>query len=316
VLPAPPATLGGLLPALSLSETYAALHERVVGIVVAVDVVTVAGPDALSYLQGQVSQDLGGLAPGDSAETLVLSPQGKLDGYGRVVRTGDTTVAVVVDGGLGEALEARLRRFKVRVAAELGLTRAQAAILRGPAAHPAAATATAAMVLDVDHPGFSGCDLVDTVAALPSGVPEGDAAAFEAARIEAGLPVMGRELSGGTIPQEAGLIARAVSLTKGCYTGQELVARLDARGGRVARRLVGFVVDSGSPAAGDAIAVEGKPVGQLTSVAYSPRTSCAVALGYLRREIVVPARVDVDHAGSLLTAEAAELPLWRAVGSP
>lgn len=277
---------------------------------------TVAGPDALSYLQGQVSQDLTGLAPGDSTETLVLSPQGKLDGYGRVVRTGDTTVAVVVDRGLGEAMEARLRRFKLRVAAELGLTRVQAAILRGPGARPAAATATAAIVLDVDYPGFSGCDLVDTAAALPDGVPAGDAAAFEAARIEAGLPVMGRELSGGTIPQEAGLVVRAVSLTKGCYTGQELVARLDARGSRVTRRLVGFVVRSGSPAAGDAIAVGGKPVGQLTSVAYSPRTSCAVALGYLRREITVPARVDVAHSGSLLTAEAAELPLWRAAESP
>ncbi len=296
---------------LDADETYAALHEGVVGIVVAADVVTVAGPDALSYLGGQVSQDLGGLAPGDSVETLVLSPQGKLDGFGRVARTGDTTVCVVVDGGWGEAMLARLARFKLRVAADLGLVHVRAALLRGPGARPAAAAARAAIVLDVDYPGFSGCDLVDDAAELPAGVPRGDPGAFEAARIEAGLPVMGRELTDKTIPQEAGLVARAVSLTKGCYTGQELVARPDARGNRVARRLVGFAVASGTPAAGDTVAVAAKPVGVLTSVAHSPRTAGAIALGYLRREIAVPARVDVVHAGKAFAAQAAELPLWR-----
>jgi folate-binding protein YgfZ len=296
---------------LDADETYAALHEGVVGIVVAADVVTVAGPDALSYLGGQVSQDLGGLAPGDSVETLVLSPQGKLDGFGRVARTGDTTVCVVVDGGWGEAMLARLARFKLRVAADLGLVHARAALLRGPGARPATAAARAAILLDVDYPGFSGCDLVDDAAELPAGVPRGDPGAFEAARIEAGLPAMGRELTDKTIPQEAGLVARAVSLTKGCYTGQELVARLDARGNRVARRLVGFVVASDTPAAGDTVAVAAKPVGVLTSVAHSPRTTGAIALGYLRREIAVPARVDVVHAGKALAAQAAELPLWR-----
>jgi folate-binding protein YgfZ len=295
---------------LDSAETYAALHEGVVGLVVVADVVTLSGPDALSFLQGQVSQDLGDLAPGDSVETLVLSPQGKLDCYGRVARTGDTTIAVVVDGGWGEALLARLARFKLRVAADLGLASAKAVVLRGPGARPAAAAVSAGLVLDVDYPGFSGCDLVGAGAVLPTGVPEGDAGAFEAARIEAGFPVMGRELTAATIPQEAGLVARAVSLTKGCYTGQELVARIDARGNRVPRRLVGFVVVSGMPVAGDTVESAGKPVGVLTSVGYSPRTASPVALGYLRREIAVPARVDVISAGTPHPAQAAALPLW------
>ncbi len=295
---------------LGVVETYAALHQGVVGLVAAADVVTLRGPEALSYLQGQVSQDLRDLAPGDSVETLVLSPQGKLDGYGRVACTGDSTVCVVVDGGWGEEMLARLRRFKLRVAVDLELGSGPAVLLRGPGAGPAAATIPAAIVLTVDYPGFSGRDLVG-VGVLPSGVPEGHPGAYEAARIEAGLPAMGRELTAQTIPQEAGLVARAVSLTKGCYTGQELVARIDARGSRVPRRLVGFEVGSGTPVAGDTVAVKAKSVGVLTSVAYSPRTAGAVALGYLRREVAVPARVEVVGAGATYPAEASELPLWR-----
>ena len=300
---------------LSAARTYAALHEGVVGLIVAADVVRVTGPDALSYLQGQVSQDLGTLAPGDSAETLVLSPQGKLDGYGRVARTGDETVCIVVDGGLGEAMLERLRRYKLRVAADLELVSWRALLLRGPAARPAASEVDAEISLEVDDPGFSGCDLVGPAVANPAGVALGDPAGYEAARIEAGVPVMGRELTAKTIPQEAGLVPRAVSLTKGCYTGQELVARLDARGNRVARRLVGFTVAFGTPAAGDTVVVAGGVVGSVTSVAYSPRTGGSVALGYLRRGTATPAPVEIVHDGSPCGALATELPLWPGQGA-
>ncbi len=300
---------------LSAARTYAALHEGVVGLIVAADVVRVTGPDALSYLQGQVSQDLGTLAPGDSAETLVLSPQGKLDGYGRVARTGDETVCIVVDGGLGEAMLERLRRYKLRVAADLELVSWRALLLRGPAARPAASEVDAEISLEVDDPGFSGCDLVAPAVANPAGVALGDPAGYEAARIEAGVPVMGRELTAKTIPQEAGLVPRAVSLTKGCYTGQELVARLDARGNRVARRLVGFTVAFGTPAAGDTVVVAGGVVGSVTSVAYSPRTGGSVALGYLRRGTATPAPVEIVHDGSPCGAMATELPLWPGQGA-
>ena len=299
---------------LDATATYEALHEGVVGIAAAADVVRVGGPDALSFLQGQVSQDLGPLAPGESVETLVLSAQGKLDGWGRIARTDDTTACVVVDGGFGEAMLARLKRYKVRVRAELELAHWRVVMLRGPGARPAAAETDAEIVLPVDYPGFAGCDLVGAAVACPTGVPLGDPVAFEAARIEAGVPVMGRELTDKTIPQEAGLVGRAVSLTKGCFTGQELVARLDARGSRVARRLVGFTIASGAPAPGDAVTAGTETAGVLTSVAWSPRTASPVALGYLRRGIAVPSRVEVVHGTAALAAEAAELPLWHEPG--
>jgi folate-binding protein YgfZ len=210
----------------------------------------------------------------------------------------------------------RLGRYKVRVAADLELLSWQALLLRGPAARPAASEVAAEISLEVDHPGFSGCDLLGPAVSCPAGVARGDPAGYEAARIEAGVPVMGRELTAKTIPQEAGLVPRAVSLTKGCYTGQELVARLDARGNRVARRLVGFTVTSGTPAAGDTVVVAGSVVGALTSVAYSPRTLGYVALGYLGRAVATPAPVEIVHEGSPCGALATELPLWEGEGAP
>ena len=99
-------------------------------------------------------------------------------------------------------------------------------------------------------------------------------AAFEAARIEAGVPEMGHELTDKTIPQEAGaLVEHAVSFTKGCYTGQELVARLDARGGNVARRLRGVVLRPGRTSRRRGRRARGlgsRESAGLTSIAWSP----------------------------------------------
>ena len=103
--------------------------------------------------------------------------------------------------------------------------------------------------------GWTGVDLLgpeDVVlgpdaAALPDGVTACGAEAVEACRIVSGIPAMGTELTGKTIAAEAGLVERTVSFTKGCYTGQELVARIDSRGSNVARRLVGVVAPAGPP---------------------------------------------------------------------
>jgi folate-binding protein YgfZ len=113
---------------------------------------------------------------------------------------------------------------------------------------------------------------------MPAGVAEGDAEAYEAWRIAAGVPRMGAELDERTIPAEAGVVDRSVSFTKGCYTGQELVARVDSRGSSTPRRLRSIVLDAAGPAAGDALTAEGREIGVLTSV------SGVHALGYVRRE--------------------------------
>jgi folate-binding protein YgfZ len=306
--------------ALGFGDTYEACRSGVAGMVVGIDVVRVTGRDARSYLQTQCSQDLAGLVPGASVESLVLSPQGKVDAYVRVALLAEEEVLVVVAAGNGGALHERLRRFRLRVKADLEALQWQCAVLRGPAAVAAAAGAGAIAALPLEWPPMTGVDLIAPEVGLPEGVPEGDPRAFETIRIEAGEPVMGREINERTIAQEAGLVARAVSFTKGCYPGQELVARIDARGDNVPKRLRGVVVGSRDPDAtapdptlvtpGAKIFAGGREVGALTSVAWSPRLGAVVALAYVRREVSppAPATLETDGAGPL-TVKVVELPI-------
>ena len=292
------------------TRQYAAIRTDKVGYEEPIDVVRVSGPDALSYLQGQVSQDLTGLAPGGAVETLVLSPQGKLDGFVWLARLADDEAIVVSAVGFGEALYDRLRRFKIRVKADLSLEAWERAVLRGPTV-AIGAVEPDVVAITVDYPGYTGVDLVGTEIALPDDVPIGTDEGFEAARIEAGIPRLGAELTEKTIPQEAGIVDRTVSFDKGCYTGQELVARIDARGGKVPRRLVGLVVDGASVSPGDALHLQGDEVGRVTSAAYSPRVRGTVALAYLKRDVAVPVGLEVVTAAGAFAAVASALPLYR-----
>jgi folate-binding protein YgfZ len=117
-----------------------------------------------------------------------------------------------------------------------------------------------------------------------------EAPAFEARRIEAGVPVFGQDMSEDTIPLEAGIEDRAISLTKGCYVGQEIIIRVLHRGqGRVARKLVGLAFEPGAtPAAGDRLSSGGRAIGSLTSVTHSPALGRAIALGYVHRDFTEP----------------------------
>lgn len=299
-----------MIAVLDRDATYAAIRGDKVGYEEPIDVVRVAGPDALSFLQGQVSQDLAGLGPGGAIETLVLSPQGKLDGYAWVLRLAGDEAVLICALGFGEALHDRLRRFKIRVKADLSLEAWERAVLRGPKLAFGAVDADVSAI-PVAYPGFAGLDLVGPEIALPEGVPIGTDEGFEAARIEAGIPRMGAELTEKTIPQEAGIVGRTVSFDKGCYTGQELVARIDARGAKVPRRLVGLVAGSTNVAAGDALRFEGSDVGRLTSAAYSPRVHAPVALAYLKRDVAVPCALEVVTESGAVAAEASALPLYR-----
>jgi folate-binding protein YgfZ len=120
---------------------------------------------------------------------------------------------------------------------------------------------------------------------------------------------MGAELDERTIPAEAGIVERSVSFTKGCFVGQELVARIDSRGGNVPRRLRGLLVAGDDvPPAGATVAVGEKEVGRVTSAARSPAQG-PVALAYLGRAVEVPATVAVRWDGGGAAAEARALPL-------
>jgi folate-binding protein YgfZ len=310
------------------------------------DVLAVRGPDAEAYLQGQLSQDVAALAVGASADSLLLEPDGKLSALLRVTRTDGQGFVLDVDGGYGEAVAARLRRFLLRSKVELEPLPWRDLSLRGTGVGEAAAglltvlAERGVLALPFAWNGWTGIDLLgpaDVVlgpddAALPDGVTACGAEAVEACRIVSGVPAMGSELTGKTIAAEAGLVERTVSFTKGCYTGQELVARLDSRGSNVARRLVGVVAPAGDDTpltrgmtlhggeapAGDG-ATEDKVAGTITSAAWSAELGAWVALAYLQRKVEAPGPVRVrsgDGVGGSRPARAALLPLNGSPGSP
>ncbi|HVB02026.1 MAG TPA: glycine cleavage T C-terminal barrel domain-containing protein [Acidimicrobiales bacterium] len=293
---------------LNFAETASALTDGVVGFITTRDLVSVRGADAHSFLQGQLSQDLSALSTGDCAESLLLSPQGKLEAYLRVRRQDDETFLLDCASGTGEIVKERLRRFKLRVKVELSLEQRAVVLVRGPNARD--------LIDGLDHlvpvfpyswPGLNGFDVYVGYDELTSPPALGDPAALEVARIRAGEPVMGAELTEQTIAQETPLTARTVSFTKGCFTGQELVARLDARGSRVARHLRLLVVKPGErhrvPYVGEPIMVGDRQVGIVTSTAYSPLDGCSYALGYIHRSVEPPASAIViagDHEDNLV----------------
>jgi folate-binding protein YgfZ len=328
--------------------------------------VLVDGPEALKYLQSLLSQDIDNLADGQGAHALLLQPQGKLDTDLRFLRVGDTAW-LDCEVGRGEGLAASLRRFKIRIRAEVTDRTGEwgCLTLRGPevaarldaaGAPPLPAEAhahvpwrdptvdptgradgTEVLVTDAaarpvsragetrlvraDWPGGPpGADVVGPVADLAgiwaalvaAGFTPTGLTAYEAARVRAGVPRQGLDIDEKTIPQEAFLELDAVSFTKGCFLGQELVCRIDTRG-HVNRLLRGLVIDPGTPGsiattppAGAGIVVGDKEVGTLTTVARSE--GGVVALGYVRREVEVPADVLVRWDGGEAPAVAAALP--------
>jgi len=258
--------------------------------------VTVTGPDAFSFLQALVSADLDGLADGDAVHSLLLTPQGKLDVDFRLVRVGDDAW-LDCDPGLGAQLVASLLRFKIRVQADVTDRTGEFGMLShfGGDAEPVAVPAELRPV-----PTRWGYDLLGPRDALPTVEHFVDPVAFEAWRIEEGIPVQPTDIDGSTIPQEAFLEQDAVSFTKGCFLGQELVCRIDSRG-HVNRFLRRFTALEGDwPEPGAEVVVDGKVVGALTSVA--PHDLPTGALGYVRREVEPPATVELRWTGGTARA--------------
>ena len=271
---------------------------------VARDVVRVSGPDAITYLQGQVSHDVADLAPGEVGWTFVLQPAGKVDAWARLVRTADDEVVFDIDGGFGEALIARLRRFLLRTKADVDPVDWRVVALRGPGAEAAARdAATADLRVPAEWPGVEGFDLVGPDVEPPAGVPVASLDAYESLRIRSGIPAMGAELVETTIPAEVGqaIIDASVSFTKGCFTGQELVARIDSRGGNVPRRLRGLVLPGAPPPVGAPVVVDGVEVGSVTSAAPAPGGG-SVALAFVKRAVEPPTEATVAGAAATVLA--------------
>lgn len=304
----------------SYRSTYRELRHGAGGVVAPRDVLTLTGPDALGFLQGQLSQDLADLTPGGVTSSLLLHPDGKLLCRLRVSCREEERFVCDLAPGLGEGARTRLERFKLRVAVHMEVRSLAMLSVRGAAAPPPPAVGpvgeptgdgeAAAVVAGVRWGSVGGWDLVAEQVTPPDGVRLCDPAALEAVRIEAGVPAAGKELTEGLIPAEAGIVAETVSFTKGCYVGQELVARIDSRGGNTPRRLRGVVLDGADlPPAGATISdADGSNIGRITSSAFSPTFEAAVALAYVHRRVEPPAPARLGGEGGR-SCEIRALPL-------
>lgn len=260
-----------------MTEAFAAWVER--------DVIRAHGPDTITFLQGQLSQDIASMVDGESRWSLLLAPTGKVDAWLRVTRVADDEVVLDVEAGWGDAASARLQRFKIRTKCELEPVDGWRCLaVRG-------ATVDDASARPIVWPGVEGVDLLGPEADVvpPAGIPLRDDA-YERLRIESGVPAMGHELTESTIPVEAGqwLIDASVSFTKGCYTGQELVARIDSRGGNAPRPVRGLRLSVPAAVQAEVTTTDGKHLGAITSACDT------VALAPLPRAVVPPADVLVD----------------------
>jgi tRNA-modifying protein YgfZ len=282
-----------------------------------------SGPDAGDYLQGQLTNDVEAVEAGDGCYAALLDRKGHMQGDMRVLRTAAADFLVDLEPEALAAVLRHLSMYKIGREVEVDdVTEANALIsVIGPAA--AALTGAPPLGAENSHAlaavGGVECRVVSTdvgldlvceseaEAALGSvlasaGVAEVSPEAAEIVRVERGRPRFGREMTTETIPQEAGINDRAVSFTKGCYIGQETVARLHYKG-KPNRHLRGL--RSERPlTAGDEVRAGEKTVGRVGTAVLSPALG-PLALAILRREAEPGSVVEVGEGG---LAEVVELP--------
>jgi tRNA-modifying protein YgfZ len=286
-----------------------------------------AGADAKTFLQGQVTNDVESLSAGEGCYAAFLTPKGKMLGDLRILDTGEELWLDTERVALQELFN-MIRRFSIGYDVQLHKRTLERGLvsLIGPGADAVCGTEALPatehahdVVLVGEIPGRAvrtdvGIDLICEAAATPEliaaledagAVPVSDSTA-ECVRVERGRPRYGIDIDDNVIPQEAGLNARAVSFTKGCYVGQETVARLHYRG-KPNRHLRGLRL-SAPGHTGDQVEFEGRPVGRLGSVAQSPEQG-SVALALIRREAPPGSTVTVGEQAA--PAEVVELPFAR-----
>ena len=226
-----------------------------------------------------VSNDVAALGPGEACEALLLTPKARIVAPLVVLRRGHDDFLLLTEPELGERVRAELTRSRFAAKAELELEQHTSHIVFGGDGDGIATGAygePAAEVLDAE--------LEPTVSAEE----------LELLRIRAGTPAWGRELDERVLPAEAGLDARAISFTKGCYPGQEPVARLHYRGH--ANRGLRVLELAELPERETEIAYEGKNVGRITSAVAT--NGGALALAYVRREVPEDAELAVGRGSA------------------
>ncbi len=237
-----------------------------------------AGPDAVGYLQSMVSNDVEAVAPGAGTYALLLTPKARVIADLEIFNTGEELVLSAPPEAAESVLQTLVRaRFRKKV--ELEPT--ERWLVWGGAQNALASLDTPAGPLY----------LVDR---RPAQVEPEEL--FEIARIEAGMARFGNEFTTDSMPAEAGLEQRAVSFTKGCYPGQEPVARLHYRG-HANRGVRGLELADGLPTPGAPVVAGDREVGRVTSVVRSPRFG-TIGLGVLRREVADGDTVEAGGAAA------------------
>ena len=230
------------------------------------------GPDAAAHLERMISNAVDALAPGESCAALLLTPKARIVAPLLVLRRADDDFLLLTEPGLGEALRATLVRARLRARCEIVAEPHRSTVLIG----------TAAGGLPCPDYGVPAVELLD--GEPPAAAEPVEPEALERLRILAGTPRWGAELDDRVLPAEAGLEERFVSFEKGCYPGQEPVARLRYRG-HPNRTLRVLAIDDGALPAYDAeLSLDARAVGRVTSAARDPELGI-VALADVRREV-------------------------------
>ena len=326
---------------MTLAEEYRALKEKaVMGTVAPGSPIAVRGKDRKEYLHGLLTNDIRGLMPGRGCYAAWLTPQGRMLTDLHVFDL-DDMVLLDVPAQLSAATLQRLDRSLFSEDVQLSdLSHALTSVwVHGPAAagvvqkvlslasapdswldyqHERLEFGGGAVVLvRVDQLGVPGFGLyvdpaheADLRRALEAaGALQVDPATIEAARVEAGYPLFGVDMTEDTIPLEAGIEERAISFTKGCYVGQEVIIRVLHRGhGRVVRKLVGLRL-AAVPSRNAKIFAGDREIGWVTSAASSPRMG-PIAMGYVHRDFVTAgAEVVVESSEGRVAAVVSEHPI-------
>ncbi len=300
----------------SIDHYNAAHHAAIVIDRASQGTIALTGADRASFLHALLTNDIAVLTSGRGAYAAYLTPQGRMISDMRVVETG-SRVLLGVERDVAAPLAERFDKlvFSEDVQAKDVSAELDVIGVHGPSAARIIQKATGISVIDLaaqydsvtsesrtivrddalDLPGYDVYVPASDADALRAQLIEAGAVAAseetgETLRIEAGRPRFGVDMTTDTIPLEAGIEDRAISFTKGCYVGQEVIIRVMHRGhGRVARRLVSIVLSGETvPAHGAKIHVGDRVVGEITSATASPTIGAPLALGYVQRDHAVP----------------------------
>ena len=228
------------------------------------DVLNVRGSDARKFLHSQLANDVASLKVGELQYSLLLEPTGKITSLLRVHCESDEDFVLDCDACFGEVSATRLSRFKIRIKCEISSGAQRFVAVRGLSATNYAEYLARNSALSAWRENDCAVDFVASEFVVGD-LRQGSTEDFELARVMAKWPTMGVDMTTNSMPAETGLTDCAVSFTKGCYPGQELVERMDSRGATAPRQLRLIRAEVGA-SAGAPVVLNGEEIGMYTSV--------------------------------------------------